>query len=363
LFMERKDKMSTRRAELEIDVPEVPSTDAPDVPNVPGAASAPDTPGAAGAAGVPNVPDVPNAPGAALENFAEIIARLRSPEGCPWDREQTHASIARNMAEEAYEAIDAIERGDLVDLREELGDVLLQVVLQSQIACEEGAFTLADVIADVSEKMVRRHPHVFGDEAAFAAAHLTAEQVERIRAAKTPGQVLDLWDQIKLIEKQQKAKRKNASETADADAADADAGTDIGASEMTEGLLDGVPLSLPALMQAQDISRKAVSVGFEWPDVARVWDQVVLEMEEYRAEELGSTAAAQEFGDVLFSLVNVARKEGIDAESALRSTCRKFRERWAIMEHSARTTSRPLSAHSVAELEGLWKVAKEKEKW
>jgi tetrapyrrole methylase family protein/MazG family protein len=278
--------------------------------------------------------------GARFEAFVETIAHLRSPQGCPWDREQTHASIARNMAEEAYEAIDAIERGDMADLREELGDVLLQVVLQSQMAGEAGSFTIGDVIADVNEKMVRRHPHVFGDEAAFAAAHLSAEQRERIQAARTPGQVLDLWDQIKLIEKQRKAARR-------------------GSAAAPEGLLDGVPRSLPALMQAQDISRKAVSAGFEWPDVASVWEQVASEIEEYRAEPPGSGRAAEEFGDLLFSLVNVARKEGIDAESALRSTCRTFRGRWAIMEQNAQAANRHISEYSTEELEGLWRIAKE----
>ena len=282
------------------------------------------------------------ADGEAFEAFVRTIAQLRAPDGCPWDREQTHSSIARNMVEEAYEAVDAIDREDLTDLKEELGDVLLQVVLQSQMACEEGAFSVEDVICGINEKMIRRHPHVFGDEAAFAAAHLTDREIERIKAAKTPGQVLDLWDQIKLVEKHRKAERR-------------------GASEKAEGLLDGVPQSLPALMQAQDISRKAVSAGFEWPDVASVWEQVFSEIEEYRAEESGSVAAAEEFGDILFSLVNVARKEGIDAESALRSTCRKFRERWAIMEESAREDKKHISAYSTDELERLWQDAKREE--
>ena len=295
--------------------------------------------------------------GEAFEAFTATIAQLRSPEGCPWDREQTHASIARNMVEEAYEAVDAIDRDDLTDLREELGDVLLQVVLQSQMASEKGAFTIADVLGDINDKMVRRHPHVFGDEAAFAAAHLSDEQIQRIQAAKTPGKVLDLWDQIKLEEKRQKAARKGGS-TGAGGGRDTGGGTDAGADTVSEGLLDGVPRALPALMQAQDISRKAVSAGFEWPDVASVWDQVFSEIEEYRAEDKGSAAAAEEFGDVLFSLVNVARKEGIDAESALRATCRKFRERWAIMEDSAHRGGKHISACSVEELEALWQDAK-----
>jgi tetrapyrrole methylase family protein/MazG family protein len=273
--------------------------------------------------------------------FTRTIERLRQPDGCPWDREQTHASIARNMIEEAHEAVDAIERDDMLDLREELGDVLLQVVLQSQIAAEEGAFTIDDVIAGVNDKMIRRHPHVFGDEEAFAAAHLTAEQIEQIRAAQTPGKVLDLWDQIKLIEKQRKAERKAQLKDA-----------------RVEGLLDGVPPSLPALMQAQDISRKAVSAGFEWETVEDVWHQVALELEEFKQEPQGSVAASEEFGDVLFSLVNVARKEGIDAESALRQACHKFRRRWAIMEQYANEQGKRIEEFDIEGLETLWQTAK-----
>ena len=278
--------------------------------------------------------------GDSFDAFVKTIAQLRLPDGCPWDREQTHASIARNIVEEAYEAVDAIDRADMDDLREELGDVLLQVVLQSQMASEENAFSIEDVIRGVNEKMIRRHPHVFGDEATFAAAHLSEKQIERIKSARTPTEVLDLWDQIKLTEKQENADRQENSE------------------KQKDGLLDGVPYSLPALMQAQDISRKAVSAGFEWADVASVWAQVFAEIEEYRAEEPGGSKAAEEFGDVLFTLVNVARKEGIDAESALRAACRKFRNRWAIMEDSALKEEKHISAYTVDELERLWQEAK-----
>ncbi|MDR1422687.1 MAG: nucleoside triphosphate pyrophosphohydrolase [Coriobacteriales bacterium] len=278
--------------------------------------------------------------GETFERFAAVIARLRAPDGCPWDREQTHASIARNMIEEAYEAVDAIERADTDDLREELGDVLLQVVLQSQIAAEAGEFALAEVIADITDKMIRRHPHVFGDEVAFAAAHLTPEEIERIHSVTTADEVLGLWDAIKLVEKQRKAQLRAAK------------GTPI------EGLLDGVPAGLPALMQAQDISRKAVSVGFEWEDLRAVWQQVASEIEEYREAEPGSEHAAEEFGDILFSLVNVARKQGIDAESALRLSCRKFRSRWAMMETYANQAGCHISSYSTEDLEGLWQRAK-----
>jgi len=270
--------------------------------------------------------------GESLEAFVNTITRLRLPDGCPWDREQTHLSIARNMVEEAYEAVDAIERKDLADLREELGDVLLQVVLQSQMATEEGAFTIEDVIGDINEKMIRRHPHVFGELSAPFSAQLTEEQgarIDHIGSIKTPEQVLAIWDQIKLSE-----------------------------NDKPSGLLDNIPRSLPALMQAQDISRKAVSAGFEWKDVESIWEQVFSEIDEYRAEKAGSSDAAQEFGDVLFSLVNVARKEGIDAESALRLTCQKFRQRWAIMEHNARTDGKHIYDYSTEELEVLWQNAK-----
>ncbi len=317
-----------------------------------------------------------------FSQFVETIARLRSGDGCPWDRAQTHSTIARNMIEEAHEAVDAIERRDTQDLREELGDVLLQVVLQSQIAKEAGTFDISDVISGVNDKMIRRHPHVFGDEAAFAAAHLTAEQVEQIRKTATPGQVLDLWDQIKLIEKKQKAEAKAKSdnvpwqrsivseEPSRSDLMEGEPsveslmGTEpspedlLPSSPVQERLLEGIPQSLPALMQAQDISRKVVAAGFEWPDVASVWDQVNSEMEEYQAEDKGSERAEEEFGDLLFSLINVARKEGIDAESALRRSCRKFRARWAIMEDEAQRAKKHISTYTLDELEALWSNAK-----
>jgi len=290
--------------------------------------------------------------GESFEAFVNTITRLRLPDGCPWDREQTHLSIARNMVEEAYEAVDAIERKDLVDLREELGDVMLQVVLQSQIAAEEGIFTIEDVIRDINEKMIRRHPHVFGDLSASFATHLTVGQLGRIESIETPVQVLELWDQIKLSEKREKKATTGAFVTEETS-------REISYEEdRLSGLLDTIPRSLPALMQAQDISRKMVSVGFEWENVDSVWEQVFSEIDEYRAEKAGSRVAAQEFGDVLFTLVNVARKEGIDAESALRSACQKIRRRWAIMESIARTDEKHMSDYSIEELEKLWQGAK-----
>ncbi|MDR3053537.1 MAG: nucleoside triphosphate pyrophosphohydrolase [Coriobacteriales bacterium] len=281
--------------------------------------------------------------GERFERFKATIAALRAPDGCPWDIEQTHTSIGHNMVEEAHEVLDAIERGDVADMREELGDVLLQVVLHAQIASEAGEFSLDDVLDDIDNKIVRRHPHVFGDEAAFAAARFTPEHLAQIEAARTSGAVLDLWDQIKLQEKRLKAERLATSTSA-------------------PSLLDGVPHSLPALMQAQDISRKAAAVGFEWPDVQSVWEQVYSEVEEFKEAEPGSTHAEEEFGDVLFSLVNVARTQGIDAESALRVSCRKFRRRWAIMEQNAELRQKALQDLSTTDLEALWQLAKQQER-
>lgn len=253
--------------------------------------------------------------------FVDTIAALRAPNGCPWDREQTHESIARNMIEEAYEAVDAIEQRDTTHLREELGDVLLQVVLQSQIAADAGEFTVADVCRDVNAKMIRRHPHVFGEAAAGSAED-----------------VLSIWDNVKLAEKS---------------AADAQ-------TEEPEGLLDSVPASFPALLQAYKISRKAVAAGFEWDTVEDVWAKVEEEIAEFKqaCRSYDAQAKELEFGDVLFSLVNVARKEGIDAETALRATCRKFRERWAFMEGAAWGQGKRIEELDMDEMQQLWDQAK-----
>ncbi|MRX82464.1 nucleoside triphosphate pyrophosphohydrolase [Eggerthella guodeyinii] len=290
-----------------------------------------------------------------FDQFVATIAALRAPDGCPWDRVQTHESIAHNMIEEAYEAVDAIETGDVAHLREELGDVLLQVVLQSQIAADDGEFTIDDVCAEVNEKMIRRHPHVFGD------AH-----------AANASETLDLWDKVKLAEK------GSADEAA------------VGAGVQREGLLDGVPTSFPALMQAQKISRKAAAAGFEWDSLDDVWDKVREEVGELREAYVAAPKAANgkadadavpaddpasaevaraavaavedEFGDVLFSLVNVGRRMGVDAEGALRSTCRKFRDRWAYMERAAGEQGRAIEDLAPDDREALWNEAKRAER-
>lgn len=302
-----------------------------------------------------------------FDQFVATIAALRAPDGCPWDRVQTHESIAHNMIEEAYEAVDAIETNDVAHLREELGDVLLQVVLQSQIAADDGEFTIDDVCADVNAKMIRRHPHVFGE----------------VQAANA-SEVLDLWDQVKLAEK------------GSADGAADEAGAP------REGLLDGVPTSFPALMQAQKISRKAAAAGFEWESLEDVWDKVREEVGELReayeaapkaangkvdaeaaptppvdaeaaptppveaaptyAARAAAAAVEDEFGDVLFSLVNVGRRMGVDAEGALRSTCRKFRDRWAYMERAAWEQGCAVENLAPDDREALWNEAKRRER-
>lgn len=258
-----------------------------------------------------------------MQSLVETIWRLRQPDGCPWDRKQTHESIGKNMIEEAYEALDCIEAGDEAHLREELGDVLMQVVLHAQIAADAGAFTMADVARDINDKLIRRHPHVFGECSATSA-----------------DEVLAIWDSVKLAEKGAK----------DADAAEA--------GERPEGLLEGVPRSLPALMEAQKVSRKAASAGFEWETVADVWDKVAEERAEFEAEAPGTAERELEFGDLIFALVNVARKEGIDAESALRASTAKFRERWAAMENAAHEGGVSLESLTTEQLNSLWDKVK-----
>lgn len=260
------------------------------------------------------VPPTRIAPPGGFSELVRLIGILRAPDGCPWDREQTHASLATHMIEEAYEAATAIESGDDAALADELGDVLLQVVLHAQIGAEDGAFTIDDVVAGITEKIRRRHPHIFGDVVAG-----TAEEVTRN------------WDAIKRGEKPH------------------------------HGVLGEVPEALPALMRAQKISRRAAGVGFEWEDLDGVWAKVHEEMDELKAAEVGTAEAEDELGDVLFTIVNVARKMGIDAESALRRTCARFTDRFEHMEAAAAADGRPLEDLQLGEWEELWAQAKQKE--
>lgn len=249
-----------------------------------------------------------------FSEFVRVISILRGPDGCPWDKAQDHLSLRRHMLEEAYEAVAAIESGDSAELADELGDVLLQVVLHAQIAAEEERFTIDDVVSRILEKIRRRHPHIFGE--------VTAE---------TPEEVVANWDAIKRDEK-------------------------AGA-----GLLSGMPRSLPALMLAQKISRRVVGVGFEWETIDDVWAKVHEEIDELKAAEPGSPEAAGEIGDLLFTVVNLARKQGIDAEEALRATCAKFTARWETMERSASAAGADIAELGIEGLEALWVHAKAEE--
>lgn len=262
-----------------------------------------------------------------FDRLVRTIWRLRQPDGCAWDKAQTHESITRNMIEEAYEAVDSIVEGNPDHLREELGDVLEQVLLHSQIASDEGEFGIDDVCRELNEKLVRRHPHVFGADGSDG------------RGADGVDAVLDIWDDVKKAER---AKR--------------------GEADRPEGLLDSVPKSLPALMQCQKISKRAAKAGFEWATVDDVWRQVASERQEFEAEDRGSDEAMEEFGDILFALVNVARHEGIDAEEALAASNRKFRRRWSRMEVHAREMDSDLSHLDTEALNELWEYVKDEER-
>ena len=263
----------------------------------------------------------PGAPGRQdeFDTLVRIMWRLRQEDGCPWDKVQTHDSIAKDLVEEAYEVADAIDQHDGVHLTEELGDVLEQVALHAQIGADEGSFDMHDVVRGINEKLVRRHPHVFGD--------LTASDTN---------EVLDIWDDVKRDEGKE--------------------------GKRPEGLLDSVPTSLPALMQCEKISKRAARAGFEWESVNEVWKQVASERKEYEQEAPGSKERELEFGDMLFAIVNVARHEGIDAEQALVESNRKFRRRWARVEALAHEQGRDVRDLSTVEQNELWERAKAEEK-
>ena len=246
-----------------------------------------------------------------LERLIEILSILRSENGCPWDREQTHYSLKRNMIEEAYEAVDAIEDNDMNHLKEELGDVLLQVVLHSQIAKEENNFDIEDVAKGISEKLVHRHPHVFGDV-----------------KIECSNDVVDAWEKLKAQEKQH---RKSA--------------------------MDGISKAQSALMSAQKISKNAVKKGFEWPNLESLWECFDSEIKEFKEAVANNDQqnAEEELGDMLFATVNLARWHKIDAEQALLKANKKFMQRFRKMEELA---TKPLEDYSFKEYDILWKQAK-----
>jgi ATP diphosphatase len=259
-----------------------------------------------------------------IARLLEIMAALRTPgSGCPWDLQQNFATIAPYTIEEAYEVADAIARGDLGDLREELGDLLLQVVFHAQIAQEQGAFDWDDVVTSLNAKLVRRHPHVFGDAQGL-----------------TPGEVEGQWERIKTQERMQQRKP-----------------------EAGEGALFGVPVALPALSRALKLQVKAGKVGFDWNNARAVLEKIREEANEIEAELAAqhAAAAAAEIGDLLFAVVNLARHAGIDPEAALRGTNYKFEQRFAAIEKAlAERGKRPEEA-TLAEMEELWQEAKRQE--
>lgn len=251
-------------------------------------------------------------PGHGLEKLKAVVACLRNPDGgCPWDLEQTHQSLKQYLLEECYEVLEAIDSKP-ASLREELGDVLLQVFLHSQIASEAGAFSIEDVAESIATKLIRRHPHVFGDT-----------------SVKNTGQVLENWERIKQKE----------------------LATD-------QSILDGVPRAMPALLRAQRTGEKASRVGFDWQEVSGVRQKIVEELQEFveaHAQNPTAPQVAEEFGDVLFSLVQLGRKLGFDCEDLLQQATTKFSTRFKRMEQR---TSRPLKDLSAAELDALWRAVK-----
>lgn len=246
------------------------------------------------------------------------MARLRAPGGCPWDREQTFDSIKPYTLEETYEVMEAIDNRDWRALAEELGDLLLQAVFHAQMAAEEGHFTIEDSLQAINEKLIRRHPHVFGDG-----------------NAKTSDEVKVRWDEIKQQEKKDRGEQR--------------------------GMLDGVPRAMPALVEAQQISSKAAAAGFDWESAAQVFDKVreeIAELEQARsARDQGEMEG--EIGDLLFTIVNLARFLKVDPEQALRRTNAKFRKRFAHVEQGLAARGKTVSASTLEEMEALWQEAKQ----
>ncbi|HQK26071.1 MAG TPA: nucleoside triphosphate pyrophosphohydrolase [Synergistaceae bacterium] len=262
-------------------------------------------------------------PGASFSRLLEVMARLRDPGGCPWDREQTWESLKPYVVEEAYELLDAIDSSDDEGIREESGDLLLQTVFIAQIAREEGRFDMGDVLEGLVEKLVRRHPHVFSDV-----------------SAETSDAVLRHWERIKSVER--RCRGKDLS------------------------MLGGIPRSLPALLRAYQMQHRAAKVGFDWPqgDPQPVLNKVQEEIEELREALIrgDKDQVAEEMGDLLFAMVNFGRHLGIDAESALQAACHKFARRFGSVEEAVRLQDRPWESFSLEELEEFWGNAKASER-
>lgn len=268
--------------------------------------------------------------GAAFEDLVALQARLRAPNGCPWDREQTHASLKPFLVEEAYEVLDAMDSGDARKFAGELGDLLLQIVFHAEMAREKGRFDITDVIRAVHTKMVRRHPHVFGTT-----------------KAQTSGQVLKNWEQIKSEEREAESGKGSKKRAA-------------------ESVLEGVPKGLPALIEAYQLSRRAANVGFDWENVGGVFEKLNEEARELRLaldrrDDANSGAEGkveEEMGDLLFAAVNLARQAGVEPEIALKRASRKFMERFQWMENRAKDQGRRFAEVPRGEMEELWNRSK-----
>jgi tetrapyrrole methylase family protein/MazG family protein len=254
-------------------------------------------------------------PATSFEAFQEIIAHLRAPDGCPWDREQTHQTLRTHLLEETYEVLAALDADNPDEMREEFGDLLLQVVLHAQIAAEAGEFTMADVLENIHTKIVRRHPHVFGD-----------------LELKDAQGVLRNWERLKAEERLANGKAEAS-------------------------LLDGVASALPALLQAEQYQRRAAHVGFDWPDVQGVLDKLEEELQEVHAAQ-GTDELFSEIGDLLAAVVNLARWYQVEPESALREANRRFRDRFSYIEQQARLQGRSIADLSLDEMEAFWQAAK-----
>ncbi len=253
-----------------------------------------------------------------VDTLQWVMQRLAGPFGCPWDREQTHASLRPFLLEETHEVLEALDAEDWDGVSEELGDLLLQVIFHAELGRQSGTFDLADIATAINTKLIRRHPHIFGDVAVSGAA-----------------EVLQNWEAIKATERAEKGKTDRQS------------------------LLDGVPASLPALAYAQTIGRKAAKVGFDWPEIAGVWEKINEELHELRAAP--ATDYAAELGDVLFAVTNLARWLDVDAESALRTTISKFQRRFRSIEAAAAAQGRTVDSLSLEEADALWEAAKRTE--
>jgi tetrapyrrole methylase family protein / MazG family protein len=264
-----------------------------------------------------------------FERLVALQKRLRAPNGCPWDREQTHSTLRTYLIEEAYEVLDALETGDDSKFAEEMGDLLLQIVFHSQIATEEGRFTISDVIREIHEKMVRRHPHVFGT-----------------KRAKDTAEVLKNWEQIKARERREKSGESEKPDCEDA-----------------ASLLDGVPRGLPGTLEGLQLTKKAARIGFDWRDAQGIFDKIREECAELQhvLEHQDERRTEEEVGDLLFAAVNLARFLRVDPEIALKNANTKFAQRFRAMEQLAAQSGRPLEKVPREEMESFWEAAKRAE--